>query len=95
MEIIVKNWRTSLFGLCLVVVGIYVLLKYGEQIELAVGLILSGLGQLFSKDGETKKEHKKEIDEIKHEVICETERRVRELTLDELRAELDRRTRTK
>jgi hypothetical protein len=94
-EVISKNWRTSLFGLCLVVVGVYVLLRHGEQIELAIGLILSGLGQLFAKDGATKSEYLKEKEEIKHEVLCEAERRVRALTIDELRAELERRTSAK
>lgn len=88
---VVKNWRTSLFGLVLVLVGFYVMTHHSEQVETAIGLIIGGLSQLFAKDGATKSEYLKEREELKNEIVCEAERKVRYLTTDELRSELDRR----
>ncbi len=88
---IVKNWRTSVFGLVLILIGFYVMTYHSEQFETAIGLIIGGISQLFAKDGATKSEYLKEREELKNEIICEAERKVHYLTTDELRAELDRR----
>ena len=92
-EGITKNWKTSSFGVLLILLGFYLLHEHNEQIETAIGLIIGGLSQLFAKDGATKSEYIKEKEEIKNEIIRESERKVNRLTVDELRDELDKRAR--
>lgn len=88
---IIKNWRTSLFGLLLILVGFYVLHVHAEQFEAGLGLILGGISQLFAKDGATRREYLKEREEIKREILCESEEMVKRFSPDELRVELDKR----
>jgi hypothetical protein len=64
-EGITKNWKTSSFGVLLILLGFYLLHEHNEQIETAIGLIIGGLSQLFAKDGATKSEYIKEKEEIK------------------------------
>lgn len=93
VEGIVKNWKTSFFGLILIGIGVYLLLNHAEQIENALALIIGGISQLFAKDGATKSEYIKEKEDLKNEIVEQARQKIHYLSVDELRAELDKRGR--
>lgn len=93
MDLFVKNWRTSLIGLVIIVFGLY-LIHQDKAIETAIAMILAGISQLFAKDGATKNEYLEERKKIENEIIEELNHRVCNYSTDELRAELEKRLRS-
>lgn len=92
-DLIIKNWRTSLIGLVIIVFGLY-LINEDKAVETAVAMILAGISQLFAKDGATAKEYLREREEIENEIMEKINKTVSNYSSDELRRNLDERLRS-
>lgn len=45
-----KNWRTTISGIASIISGVSLYINHPEQIEIAAGMVMAGIGLLLSKD---------------------------------------------